>query len=84
MYHFPNFLKALILPVPLHFASTESQTDKVIVLKDGHVAEEGRHEDLVDDVHSVYREMWNKQENSEVFLATTFEDRPNNDAAPAA
>ncbi|CAO3662629.1 unnamed protein product [Umbelopsis vinacea] len=67
-----------------HRLRTVADADKVIVLKDGHVAEEGRHEDLVDDVHSVYREMWNKQENSEVFLATTFEDRPSNDAAPAA
>ncbi|KAI8582966.1 hypothetical protein K450DRAFT_225680 [Umbelopsis ramanniana AG] len=67
-----------------HRLRTVADADKIIVLRDGHVAEEGRHEDLMDDVHSIYREMWNKQENSEAYLATTFEDRPKRDTAPAA
>ncbi|GAB5592954.1 Iron-sulfur clusters transporter atm1 [Umbelopsis nana] len=68
-----------------HRLRTVADADKIIVLQDGHVAEEGRHEELVEDVHSVYREMWNKQENSEMYLSTTFEDRRSKgDTAPAA
>ncbi|KAI9288450.1 P-loop containing nucleoside triphosphate hydrolase protein, partial [Umbelopsis sp. AD052] len=67
-----------------HRLRTVADADKIIVLRDGHVAEEGRHEDLMDDVYSIYREMWNNQENSEAYLATTFEDRPKRDTAPAA
>ncbi|CAO3658693.1 unnamed protein product [Umbelopsis ramanniana] len=67
-----------------HRLRTVADADKIVVLRDGHVAEEGRHEDLMDDVHSIYREMWNKQENSEVYLATTFEDKSKRDTAPAA
>ncbi|KAG2179834.1 hypothetical protein INT43_003620 [Umbelopsis isabellina] len=67
-----------------HRLRTVADADKIVVLKDGHIAEEGRHEDLIESVHSVYREMWNKQENSEVYLATTFEDRDKGNTAPAA
>ncbi|CAM0139336.1 unnamed protein product [Umbelopsis sp. WA50703] len=73
--YYPHVVQLLIKSLP---------TDKIVVLKDGNIAEEGRHEDLIEDVNSVYREMWNKQENSEVYLATTFEDRDKGDTAPAA
>jgi ABC transporter ATM len=34
------------------------QCDKIIVLKEGRVAEEGRHDDLVGIEDGIYRDLW--------------------------
>jgi ATP-binding cassette, subfamily B (MDR/TAP), member 7 len=35
--------------------------DLIIVLKDGHVAEQGSHSDLLRDPNGVYSDMWRQQ-----------------------
>ena len=46
-----------------HRLRTISDSDKIIVLKDGHVVEEGSHAELL-DAQGVYSELWNTQESS--------------------
>ena len=46
-----------------HRLRTISDSDKIIVLKDGHVAEEGTHNELL-EAHGVYAELWKTQESS--------------------
>ncbi|KAL9129743.1 MAG: hypothetical protein Q9217_001901 [Psora testacea] len=46
-----------------HRLRTISDSDKIIVLKEGRVAEEGTHTQLL-DAHGVYADLWNTQEAS--------------------
>ena len=46
-----------------HRLRTVADTDKIIVLKDGSVAEEGSHDDLLRDPSSIYYSMWRAQES---------------------
>lgn len=49
-----------------HRLRTVSNTDKIIVLREGKVAEEGSHSDLVANTGSLYYSMWRAQEHDEV------------------
>ena len=46
-----------------HRLGTIRNADNIIVLKDGMVAEQGTHDDLLDK-DGIYAEMWNKQLHS--------------------
>ena len=46
-----------------HRLGTIRNADNIIVLKDGMVAEQGNHDDLLDK-DGIYAEMWNKQLHS--------------------
>lgn len=46
-----------------HRLSTIAQSDKILVLKEGKVIEEGTHHDLLSE-NSVYKSMWDKQQLS--------------------
>jgi len=49
------------LIVIAHRLSTVVHADKIIVLKEGKVIEEGTHQQLLQQENSVYKEMWEKQ-----------------------
>lgn len=49
-----------------HRLRTIADADKIIVLKDGSVLEEGTHYDLLQDEHSLYKELWDIQENLDI------------------
>lgn len=44
-----------------HRLSTIAHADKIMVLKDGQVVEEGSHDDLLANEESIYKSMWKKQ-----------------------
>lgn len=44
-----------------HRLSTIAHADKIMVLKDGQVVEEGSHDDLLVNEESIYKSMWKKQ-----------------------
>ena len=46
-----------------HRLSTVVNADKIIVLKDGKIVEEGRHEELLNK-HGLYHKMWNDYNQS--------------------
>ncbi|ODV82950.1 hypothetical protein CANARDRAFT_178078 [[Candida] arabinofermentans NRRL YB-2248] len=46
-----------------HRLRTVADSDKIIVLKNGQVLEEGTHYELLDKENSLYKELWNIQEN---------------------
>lgn len=46
-----------------HRLRTVAETDKIIVLKDGQVLEEGSHTSLLNDRESLYHTMWQSQEH---------------------
>ncbi len=46
--------------VVAHRLSTIADADEIIVLKDGHVAEHGKHDDLL-AFHGIYAQMWERQ-----------------------
>lgn len=46
-----------------HRLRTVAETDKIIVLKDGSVLEEGNHAELLADETSFYHNLWQSQEN---------------------
>ncbi|QLG72958.1 hypothetical protein HG535_0E00420 [Zygotorulaspora mrakii] len=46
-----------------HRLRTIADADKIIVLEDGSVKEEGKHSELLGKPDSLYRELWNIQEN---------------------
>nr|UJH94538.1 Atm1 [Starmerella bombicola] len=48
-----------------HRLRTVSNTDKIIVLRNGGVAEEGSHRELLANSQSLYKQMWIAQENEE-------------------
>lgn len=45
-----------------HRLSTIRHADKIVVLADGHVVEEGSHDDLVEIEHGVYHNLYTIQE----------------------
>ena len=47
-----------------HRLSTIVDANKIIVLQDGRVLESGSHSDLITRPHSLYAEMWAKQNAS--------------------
>ena len=61
-----------------HRLRTISDSDKIIVLKDGHVAEEGTHSELLEN-RGVYWELWHAQESAISDLID--QDRGNEDLA---
>ncbi|ANB11493.1 ATP-binding cassette Fe/S cluster precursor transporter ATM1 [Sugiyamaella lignohabitans] len=46
-----------------HRLKTVADTDKIIVLRNGTVAEEGKHQDLLQNPNSLYYNMWKAQEH---------------------
>lgn len=44
-----------------HRLSTIIHSDLILVMKDGEIAERGRHEDLIKEIDGVYAGMWNQQ-----------------------
>ncbi|RKP25377.1 iron-sulfur clusters transporter atm1 [Syncephalis pseudoplumigaleata] len=63
-----------------HRLRTISDADLIVVLKDGEVVEQGRHESLLSGVEGqgVYRDMWWSQELTEAEKQATEEDEANN------
>ncbi|VEU24037.1 DEKNAAC105214 [Brettanomyces naardenensis] len=49
-----------------HRLRTIADAEKIIVLKDGKVLEEGDHYSLLADEHSLYKELWDIQENLDI------------------
>ena len=49
-----------------HRLRTIADADKIIVLEDGAVKEEGTHMELLSGEHSLYKDLWNIQENLEM------------------
>lgn len=49
-----------------HRLRTVADADKIIVLEDGRVKEEGTHTELLSREHSLYKDLWNIQENLEM------------------
>lgn len=49
-----------------HRLRTISDSDKIIVMENGGVKEEGRHSELLNQPGSLYRDLWNIQENLEL------------------
>lgn len=49
-----------------HRLRTIADADKIIVLEDGRVKEEGTHTELLNRERSLYKELWNIQENLEL------------------
>ncbi len=49
-----------------HRLRTIADADKIIVLKDGNVLEEGTHYELLQNEHSLYKELWDIQENLDI------------------
>ncbi len=44
-----------------HRLSTIKNADKILVLKDGEIVEMGKHEDLIEQPHGIYRQFWELQ-----------------------
>ncbi len=44
-----------------HRLSTVKDCDKIIVLKNGYVAETGRHDELIEIENGIYRKLWEEQ-----------------------
>ncbi|SCW02112.1 LAFE_0E14444g1_1 [Lachancea fermentati] len=49
-----------------HRLRTIADADKIIVLENGQIREEGRHTELLSRPNSLYKELWNIQENLEM------------------
>jgi len=44
-----------------HRLSTVQNMDKIIVINHGRVAEEGTHDELLQNTHGIYYKLWSKQ-----------------------
>lgn len=44
-----------------HRLSTVKDCDKIVVLKNGYVAETGKHEELLDIENGIYKKLWEEQ-----------------------
>ena len=64
-----------------HRLSTVIDADEIIVLKDGHIAERGRHAELV-AANGIYASMWHEQQQAAERAAR--EDEPPSGDAPAS
>lgn len=53
-----------------HRLRTVADADEIIVLREGHVAEQGSHEELLEKSDGVYRDMWFSQEMLDPALVT--------------
>ncbi|ORZ03543.1 P-loop containing nucleoside triphosphate hydrolase protein [Syncephalastrum racemosum] len=51
-----------------HRLRTVADADKIFVLREGKIVESGRHDTLMTKQDGVYKEMWDKQENTEAYL----------------
>ncbi|WP_066506663.1 ABC transporter ATP-binding protein [Abyssisolibacter fermentans] len=63
-----NFIESKTSLIIAHRLSTIKNVDKILVLKDGIIVEEGSHDELI-DLNGVYTELYNKQlKNQELTL----------------
>ena len=51
-----------------HRLSTIADADRIVVLEDGHIVEEGRHDDLL-ATDGRYAHLWNRQVEEEIISA---------------
>jgi ABC-type multidrug transport system fused ATPase/permease subunit len=56
-----NLMKNRTTIVIAHRLSTIRKLDKIIVMKEGKIFEEGRHDELLQNKNGVYAELWNHQ-----------------------
>jgi ATP-binding cassette subfamily B protein len=56
-----NLIKNKTTIIIAHRLSTIMKTDRILVLKDGTIVEEGTHADLVDKSNSLYKKLWDLQ-----------------------
>ena len=47
-----------------HRLSTISDADKIVVIRDGHMVEEGTHNELLELPNGLYRELWQRQQDN--------------------
>ncbi len=50
-----------------HRLSTVSKVDRIIVLSDGRITEEGSHQDLISKDEGLYKQLWEIQSNGDLF-----------------
>ena len=58
-----------------HRLRTIADADKIIVLEDGTVKEEGTHSELLSREHSLYKDLWNIQENLDMIEEVLEEEK---------
>ncbi len=56
-----NLIKNKTAIIIAHRLSTIMKTDRILVLKDGQIIEQGTHADLVDKTNSLYKKLWDLQ-----------------------
>lgn len=56
-----NLIKQKTTFIIAHRLSTIMQADRIFVLKDGEIVEEGRHSDLIGKESGLYKKLWNLQ-----------------------
>lgn len=61
-----------------HRLRTIADADKIIVLEDGTVKEEGTHSELLSREHSLYKDLWNIQENLDMIEEVLEEEKAEN------
>jgi len=58
---FWNYAKNKTTIVIAHRLSTIAKADRIIVMDDGKIIEEGSHKDLVENKNGLYKHLWNLQ-----------------------
>ena len=59
-----ELIKGRTLVVIAHRLSTVTRANQILVLKDGVIAESGKHAELLNTENSVYQKMWNEQKSA--------------------